>query len=525
MNIVNRRISRLSTLSTLLTKRSIGMKVNTKIQLTSDEQKISNLLVQFANDYKQKSDKQLTLRITGGWVRDKLLGNLSHDVDIAIDKMTGKQFGDLLNEYIKENADELGIEVGSIHTIGANPEKSKHLETATTKLYNCDIDFVNLRSEEYAEDSRFPVIKFGTPEEDAYRRDATLNALFYNIMEQKIEDFTNKGLEDLRSGVLRTPLEPFNTFNDDPLRVLRLLRFASTFGFQIASDSLEAMKDERINDALMKKISRERVGIEMTKLLSGKYPEIGTKFIADLELEDSIFLLPDSNRPTTKNFNIPSSKMHKSVDTLIQIRSSSSMLSPELSKVFNDPKLYTYIWAMTSLCRWGTTQAVEKKRSYTAANIIVRNGLKWSGDDGKLIEKLVLTEESVAHAAANAASSAGLIRKEIGLLVRACGEQWRLGLMYSLMCTISRDGEFLSDAVARYNNLVQYILQNKLDDAWDLKPIVNGNEIQQAFGGIKPGPWTKRATDKCIEYQLANPDASKQQCLEYLVGMKDEITS
>src|SRR5205823_5119318 len=79
--------------------------------------------------------------------------------------------------------------------IKANPEKSKHLDTVTTRILGLDIDLVNLRRETYTEESRNPQMEFGTPEEDALRRDATVNAMFYNIETQQIEDFTGRGWE------------------------------------------------------------------------------------------------------------------------------------------------------------------------------------------------------------------------------------------------------------------------------------------------------------------------------------------
>ena len=81
--------------------------------------------------------------------------------------------------------------------IKSNSDKSKHLETAIIRVEGQWIDFVNLRHEKYTENSRVPEIEIGTPEEDAYRRDLTINSLFYNINEQKIEDFTKMGLSDL----------------------------------------------------------------------------------------------------------------------------------------------------------------------------------------------------------------------------------------------------------------------------------------------------------------------------------------
>ncbi len=160
-------------------------------------------------------------------------------------------------------------DLGSLHKIKANPEKSKNLETATTKIFGFDVDFVNLRKETYEADSRNPKMEFGTAVEDALRRDATINALFYNLHTDEVEDFTG-GLKDLDDKYIRTPMEPRTTFLDDPLRVLRLIRFASRLGFRIDAESERWMGDEGIKEALKLKISRERVGVEVEKMLKGK---------------------------------------------------------------------------------------------------------------------------------------------------------------------------------------------------------------------------------------------------------------
>ncbi|RKP05364.1 hypothetical protein THASP1DRAFT_19902 [Thamnocephalis sphaerospora] len=210
--------------------------------------------------------EQLELRIAGGWVRDKLLGLESHDLDIAINTMTGFEFAQHLAEYQRS----IGLKARHIAKIASNPERSKHLETATTMVLGFALDFVHLRREEYQTDSRIPNhVSFGTPTEDAYRRDITINTLFYNINTRSVEDFTGQGLKDLAKGIVRTPLAPYETFHDDPLRVLRCIRFASRFGFSIEDNVLETMRDSRIKAALQNKISRERVGVEVNKMLTG----------------------------------------------------------------------------------------------------------------------------------------------------------------------------------------------------------------------------------------------------------------
>ena len=243
------------------------------ITLTDQEAKLRQLLLD-VSEYIGTLDGHAKpeLRITGGWVRDKLLGSQSMDVDVGINTMTGLEFGNLMKQYLDRPETKGKYDqsiLGRLAKIEANPEKSKHLETVTTRILGLDIDLVNLRKETYTEDSRTPIMEFGTPEEDALRRDATINALFYNISTGEVEDFTGRGLQDMERKVIKTPLAPLQTFKDDPLRVLRCIRFASRLGYQIAEEDEQAMIDSDIKNELKRKISRERVGVEITKMLKG----------------------------------------------------------------------------------------------------------------------------------------------------------------------------------------------------------------------------------------------------------------
>jgi len=261
------------------------------IELTPIESTLRTLLLdvaQYISEQKTATEgsdgtdhSETILRFTGGWVRDKLLGVGSHDIDVGISNMTGYQFGMALKEYLdvperlekyKRNLPEgkMHDAIVSLHKIEANPEKSKHLETVTTKIFGLDIDLVNLRKETYSDDSRNPQMEFGTAVEDALRRDATINALFYNLNESRLEDLTERGLDDMAQRIIRCPMEPYQTFKDDPLRVLRLIRFASRLGYQIDSETEAAMQIEDIGEALELKISKERVGTELDKMLRGK---------------------------------------------------------------------------------------------------------------------------------------------------------------------------------------------------------------------------------------------------------------
>ncbi|KAL7446731.1 hypothetical protein ACHAXM_011589 [Skeletonema potamos] len=295
----------------------------------------------------------IEIRIAGGWVRDKLLNQHSVDVDVALDCMMGVQFARIVQTYLaasekddddeeeedskrrdgKEEKNEMMMvedvdddqrqsndkppsqrgheetkkgkkkknRQPKIGVIGANPSQSKHLETATMNIHGIDIDFVNLRAEEvYVANSRIPTSQtrmFGSPLEDALRRDFTINSLFYNIRTGKVEDWTGRGLTDLLDNrLIVTPVDPHETFHDDPLRVLRAIRFCVRLDFSLHEDIIQAAMCKRVHHSLHVKVSRERVGKELEGMLTGKHARPGRALdmIAELHLAGSVFAFPGS---------------------------------------------------------------------------------------------------------------------------------------------------------------------------------------------------------------------------------------
>ncbi|KAF8980016.1 CCA tRNA nucleotidyltransferase, mitochondrial [Entomortierella lignicola] len=260
------------------------------VELTKREASIFRMLDRVAEDYEAMTGQRMHLRVAGGWVRDKLLGLESSDIDIGVDKMLGHEFAAL----VKEDMASRGVKTRPIVKIGSNPEKSKYLETAIMYIHGVHVDFANLRSDIYDDSSRYlndPV--FGTPYEDAHYRDFTINALFYNIRTNAIEDFTGRGLDDLKNGLIRTPLNAIETFWQDPLRVLRCLRFAGRFQFKIAGDATNAIMEPRIRQALRSKVSEERKGKEINKILEDDVARsTALRLLHELGLYDIIFPEP-----------------------------------------------------------------------------------------------------------------------------------------------------------------------------------------------------------------------------------------
>ena len=353
-----------------------------ELTLNDTESTLKRILLDVANFV--DADNPSQLRFTGGWVRDKLLGVGSHDIDVAIDNMTGFQFGLKMKEYLEipgnsikyglQGVDKRGGEangmpkadaehfISGLHKIAANPEKSKHLETVTTRVLGLDIDLVNLRKETYTEDSRNPRMEFGTPEEDALRRDATINSMFYNLQTGKVEDLTGRGFDDMQSKIIRTPLEPYQTFKDDPLRVLRLIRFASRLDYSIDSAVEQSMKDNTIKEALEMKISRERVGVEVEKMLKGEHhlcnssrdnsltiaisgprPGMALALLDHLELYPTVFMDPTSSQ---LDFKPDLTSWHLAYGTIDQLVSSEAS---ELSTILlHDAEQQYVAWTLSA---------------------------------------------------------------------------------------------------------------------------------------------------------------------------------
>lgn len=499
---------------------------NPTIQLNETESQISRLLKDFSNEYNSKTDgEKLELRITGGWVRDKLLGDQSNDLDIAVNKLSGEELAENLKQFLIDNFETYQIEPRSIHKIDKNPAKSKHLETATTKLYGLDVDFVNLRSEEYTEESRIPVIKYGTPQEDAARRDATLNALFYNIQKDQVEDLTERGLQDLKDGVLRTPLQPLKTFLDDPLRVLRLIRFASRFNFTIEEGTFNAMRDESIKAALIHKISRERVGVEIEKTLQGKNPIYGLELLTQVHLIDSVFnfgsyqeeiLKLNGEENITSIFSEVNESTVKSITT-IKNSDQETKLTSIFQDVLQDKKLKMLFWLSIVVRSWRDTKVFYNPKKQTfASDLIIKEGVKLSKADSDVVTRLVSTTREYQELVGQLPEYK---RSTIGTLLRQYGENFKLSLLFNFFDELI-EGRDQRDTIAKYESFLEIVMKEDLQDSYKIKPIVDGKTLIKKLN-VKPGPWMSKVNEQILVWQLDNPEKTQDDCISYVQSILD----
>lgn len=210
--------------------------------------------------------------VIGGYVRDLFLGRSLKDIDIVA-------IGSGI-ELAKAVKSKLGINTSlSIY---------KNFGTAAIKHKSDDIEFVGARKESYRANSRKPVVENGTLEDDQNRRDFTINALAIQLNKSargKLLDPFD-GVEDLRKRMIRTPLEPARTFSDDPLRIMRAIRFASQLGFDIDPETYEGILEMKERLSI---ISQERITGELNKVILSSTPSYGFKFLFHSGVLSTIF--------------------------------------------------------------------------------------------------------------------------------------------------------------------------------------------------------------------------------------------
>ncbi|GAQ85176.1 Polynucleotide adenylyltransferase family protein [Klebsormidium nitens] len=490
------------------------------VELNAQEERIFNTLKQTLAHFGLKTQ----LRVAGGWVRDKLLRRDSGDIDIALDDQMGVDFAEKVNEYLRLR----GEQTREIGHIKSNPDQSKHLETAKVKIHGTEIDFVNLRSETYAEGSRIPEATFGTAEQDAFRRDLTINSLFYNIGTGEVEDLTGKGKADLLARVIRTPLPPRTTFLDDPLRVLRAVRFGARFGFTLDPELVEAASSAEVRAALGTKVSRERMGVEIDLMLKGPDPVGAMRWFDRCGLFSTIFQLPPNCAPAE-----PQTYGQSAVASLASSAALldawpktevDSQLPPELRRIFLLAALLLPVKAVTYK---------EKKSMQPVSKFVIREGLKLPAKDADRVAALHVGSDEFAAAApallspdeeaATSTTGDGMdslsARRRItaGHLVRRLKELWHAAAILSAVSALSSEPSKPSDAAETAALLVQSVREMGLDRAWEMKPLLDGKAIMAMVG--KPGPQIAELTQKVLDWQFAHPKGSVQECSQWLEGV------
>ncbi|KAI8149370.1 hypothetical protein BJV82DRAFT_642052 [Fennellomyces sp. T-0311] len=431
--------------------------------------------------------------------------------------MMGYEFAQYVNEYLQAN----GFPTRSIAKISSNPDKSKHLETATTKLFDQEVDFANLRTEVYDENSRIPsMIAFGTPTDDAYRRDITINSLFYNVHSKRVEDFTEKvGLYDLQHGLVRTPLAPFETFRDDPLRVLRCVRFASRFNFELVPELVEAVQNKTIKEALESKISRERIGIEVEKMVTGPSPLHALQMLHQLNLYNIVFAQPTAITSGTVGEPILAVRAAGAVQWISQ-----QNIERLHTKSAEERRL---LYLGTALLPYLGVSVEVKKRTVPAVQMVVRDAVKFSNNDMNHAATVFRGVPMFEQAANNNSVSRSELATSLGMIIREMGSLWEVSLKLALAKelleahrdipweTAEMNTELESDICKKYNALIEKTEHYGITQCYQWKHILDGKKIASVLG-IRPGPGIADLLRHTMIWQLEHPNGTAEECEEMI---------
>ena len=235
------------------------------------------------------SENNTELYVIGGYVRDRLLGRPTKDMDIVV---VGSGI-----DFAQTVARAIG---------GARVSIFKSFGTAMLRYDDYEIEFVGARKESYRSDSRKPAVETGSLQDDQKRRDFTINALAVGLGTKNYGELLDpfNGLEDLQNKIIRTPLDPGVTFSDDPLRIMRAIRFATQLNFKIEASTFRAIKENRKRIEI---ISQERITEELNKIIQSEKPSIGFNLLDRSELLEII--LPEVY--AMKGVDVMDGKTHK----------------------------------------------------------------------------------------------------------------------------------------------------------------------------------------------------------------------
>ena len=495
------------------------MQINTNIlsNLTPEEKELFAILKEVVNKYAP----YVTCRVAGGWVRDRLLGKESDDIDIMVDKISGAEFARLVTQYLN---------VKDPHVVKANPDASKHMETAGADIplpsgKNIDVDFAMARKEVYNNDSRIPDIKPATAQEDAERRDLTINSCFFNINTGQIEDFTGKGIKDIITNTIRTPLDPLITFRDDPLRIFRCLRFSAKYNWNIDHDTYNAMLDPNLKNDIKRKISKERIKDEIVKMLKGPNPLVAINLLKQTGLfEDIITEAIKGSKFESKLMNLDMNQNNPNHDLTLWDHTV-EVIKNVINQYPNSDDEKRVVMILSALMHdlgklYSDVQTTKDNRTQyigheNESSLLSQLILKYLKFENTLIEEVAKITEShmVPHSLLN--SNQTTLRR----FIRNMSEKslnWLDVLNHAISDAYSK-GKIVDQATINdYNQLKQ-----KLEEAYQsmkvekkkVIPVLNGFEIMKLLN-VKPGPIISTVNEYLKELQDENPNVTKEEASE-----------
>lgn len=574
------------------------MKWSLNLRKIAAPDSIEEKIFSFLREAAEAEPSKPVVRVVGGWVRDKMLGKPSKDIDVNVDTIKGVDFGNFIRQFAIQRYGPKQQIVSEVKDTEARPDQIKNLSVAFLRIYGQDVEILPARALEiYQKGSRNPKtigyrqleriskLKDGqgiatllqrrrpdlynlldllpenqknNPREvlallDAHRRDLTINCMSYNINTGQFEDKTNHGMDDLRTMTLRTPLEPVKTFTDDPLRVLRVLRFFSRYpNSRIDPSVLEAMKDPDVQFQLTRKIKDpneaqgivvERTAEEMRKLMKGKQPAAALHAMYETGLLQKILNLPSSLEPLNMD---QKNKWHELniIDHTLEVLKNVNHLSQEFNlpdderAMMNFAALFHDIGKLDQRSHKNKPNgrgysgdpsnpqgvphevaSAEHFKAFAKALKLSNTESQWIGD---LVSSHMQPHQHVEDE--GKAISDRSLRRYIGK-----NPTWNFQYIHAMADAMSKSRYPSSTATAPYRSNMDRLKQlaptmNNLGQGGKANDLLRGNEIEMLTGlSSKPPKGMKSPTEivkeRIREAQYDNPALTREQAMELVRTM------
>jgi len=448
----------------------------------------------------QTADKMnVKLYVVGGYVRDQLLQRTNDkDIDFVV-------IGDG-PAFAKKAAKSLGAKKIAIY---------KQFGTAMIRFQGATLEFVGARRESYRGDSRKPKVENADLQTDLTRRDFTINAMAVSLNSSSFGELVDPfhGRQDLRRKILRTPLAPAQTFYDDPLRIMRAVRFATQLDFHIEKQTLAALASEAHR---LKIISQERITDELIKIIMAKKPSIGFLLLDETGILEII--LPEI--ANLKGVDQVGKHRHKDVfyhtiQVLDNLANTSDKLDLRIAALYHDvAKPATK--AFDSKVGW-TFHGHEEIGARMFRNIGRR--LRLSNETISYVIKLIRLHLRPIHL-----SEEGVTDSAIRRLIFKAGDDIDDLLMLCRADITSGNPKRVKKHLANFDYVEQRVAEvEEKDRLRNFQPPVRGDEIMKVLG-LAPGPKVGKIK-KAIEEAILNGDIPNEHdpAFEYMMQIKDEL--
>lgn len=433
--------------------------------------------------------------LVGGCVRDLLLKIPCKDVDICVDIKNG---GMLFANYMAMKH--------QCYVAGTNPVVFETYGTAKFQLYkneelkDIEIECVQTRKEQYHKESRNPDTVYGTIQEDAKRRDLTINSLYYNISTERVHDYNN-GLDDLVNQVIKTPTDPDITFNDDPLRILRVIRFSTRFGWGIEKNTWLGMVK---NAPRIKIISQERISDEISKILLCEKPSIGIRKMYYCGILHRV--MPDIY-DTTYAFESKNPMVSTFDHTMNVVDTVQPYLENRLAALFHDVgRIITDRRGDVNPDKFSADVAADDLKTMKFPNYVI-----------KTVETAIKFHRGFASYVDGVLPPDKKIRKFINLTGEDLGATVDLMNANNLHCTYGKKKRQVLDILNRIEEM------EDAEKAANVKLPISGNDIIKEFK-IKPSPTIGILLETVKDAYFENPNMTKDEAFEIVENKLKSLT-